>query len=79
LLVLQPLPTLRKRSEQRLRLFDFHEFRRRRKTFERWRQRGVGIGCTVSGSIKFRQRESCAQLEASRFLLLGDSDGLGKL
>ena len=66
---------LRQRLEQRLRLRDLREFRRRRKACQRRPQNVVGVDRTAGGLIELGQRQRSVQLEAAGLLLLGDGDG----
>ena len=57
-----------------LRLFNLGEFRRRRKTFERGREDGVGVGGAAGRLIEIGKRQRRAQFEALGLLLLRDGD-----
>src|SRR5271157_174057 len=59
----------------RLRLRDLRKLRRRRKSCERWPERGVGVGVAAGRAVKFGERERGAQFEAAGLLALGDGDG----
>src|SRR5262249_45260708 len=64
-----------KRGDECLRFLNLWEFRRWRKTLERRSEDGMGTGGAVRALIKFRQRQRCAQLDASRLLPLRNRDG----
>ena len=63
------------RLEQRLRLRDRRNLRRRRKAFQRRPQNVVGVDRAARGLVELGERQRGAQLEAAGLLLLRDGDG----
>src|SRR5271163_1639145 len=63
------------RLEQRLRLRDCREFRRRRKACQRRPENVVSVDRVAGGLIELGERQRGAQLEAAGLLLLRDGDG----
>src|SRR5271170_1806432 len=63
------------RLEQRLRVRNLREFRRRRKSLQRRPQQVVGIDPAAGGLVELGQRQRGAQLEAAGLLLLRYGDG----
>src|SRR5208282_3008244 len=71
----RPCLILRERREQRLRLGDLRQVRRRRKAFERGGQRVARLDRAGGRLKELGERERGAQTEAPRALLLRDGDG----
>ena len=63
------------RLEQRLRLGDLRELRRRRKACQRRPQDVVGVDRAARGLVELGEGQRGAQLEAAGLLLLRDGDG----